>query len=100
MKLKLTKAEFDALYSFFTGMIKDAKPEGMNSRMLLSTLMDIYEKMYRKAFKRKENYTVVLKDHEAIGFWFFFQKYPFPAKMIFEANLVHQINNNIHQKFS
>jgi hypothetical protein len=100
MKLKLTAAEFHALYAFFEHMIKDARPSDMNGKMLHSILMEIYEKMYRKAFKKKSSYTITLKDHEAVGFYMFFTAFPVPSEMVFEANLINTINNSIHQKLS
>jgi hypothetical protein len=100
MKLKLTAAEFHALYAFFEHMIKDARPDGMNAKMLHSILMEIYEKMYRKAFKKKSSYSVLLKDFEAVGFYMFFSKYSIDPEMVFEANLIRTINNSIHQKLS
>jgi hypothetical protein len=100
MKLKLTKVEFNALLVFFEMMIVDAKPEGMSSKMLHSILCEVYEKFYKKAIRIKPKYTIQLKEHEAIGFWFFFQKYQFDSELVFETNLVHKINNSIHQKYS
>ncbi len=100
MKLKLTHAEFIALLAFFEHMIKGAKPQGMSGKMLHSILMSVYEKLYKKAFHRKDRYAISLHDHEALGFWFFFKEYQFDSAQIFEANLIHAINNRIHQKYS
>lgn len=99
LKLKLTKAEFSALHDLLSMIILDARPEGLQSKMLHSILCDVYQKFYNKNFFNKPQYTISLNDHEAIGFWLFFQKYQFSTDEIFECNLVHTINNSIHQKF-
>jgi hypothetical protein len=101
MKLKLTKAQFKALYALFQHMIVGAKPKGLEARLLRALLFNIYEKMYKKAIDEKTRYSLSLSEEEALAFWVFFNKFNYiPVEMIFEANLVQTICNNIHQKFS
>ena len=100
MKLKLTYVQFKSLYEVLAGIVKSAKPVGMQTKMLHSVLMDVYEKMYKKDFAKKKTYSITLKTHEAVAFWMFFQRYQLPAEMVFEQNLVFTISNSIHQKFS
>lgn len=101
MKLKLTKAQFKALYALFQRFIVHADAKTLEAKLLRAVLFGIYKKMYDKDINDKQKYSITLKDAEALAFWIFFNKYfYFPAEMIYESNLVQTINNNIHQKFS
>ena len=98
MKLKLTKAEFKALYALFSNMIVAAKPKGMQTKLLHAILYKIYEQMYRKAIKDKKAYSLILETEQELAFWLFFSKFTLPSEMVFETNLIDRINDSIHQK--
>lgn len=101
MKLKLTRSQFDALYSIFDTIIDNTHYlDGMQAKLLYSLLYGTFLKLHKKTVEKKLEYTLTLTDQEAIGFWLFFEKYPLNASLPFEVNLIQTISNAIHQKFS
>jgi hypothetical protein len=101
MKLKLTKAQFKALYALFQRFVVNADAKNIEAKLLRAILFSIYEKMYKRDINDKSKYTITLKDEEALAFWVFFNKYfYFPSEMVYESTLVQTVCNSIHQKFS
>lgn len=100
MKLRLTKAQFKALYALFLRIINHAEVNSIEARLLRRLLFSIYEKMYQKAIDEKPKYTITLSEEQALAFWLFFNKFYLPEEMMYETNLIQTISNNIHQKFS
>jgi hypothetical protein len=101
MKLKLSKAQFKALYSLFQHIVLHVEVKTLEARLLRALLFSIYQKLYKRAIDEKSKYSITLSEEQALAFWVFFNKYNYlPEEMMYEANLVSTISNNIHQKFS
>lgn len=99
MKLKLTYTEFKALHDLLHGLLFPCNTSGIKGRLFRSLMMSIFKKFYVKMLdERKKKYTISLKEEYACAWWLFFTEYTVPTA--YEANLVHQINNSIHQKYA
>lgn len=100
MKLKLNHSEFTAMLQMFIAIVLSAATNTLEDKMQKALLMQIYEKLYKQAIHSKTQYGIKLTVPEAIAFFFFWQQHQFSNPAAFEANMVRQINNSIHQKFA
>lgn len=100
MRLKLTHSEFFALHNLLQRIVNvEVEPASLQGQLFLSIMNDLWGRFYRAAIDpAKKKYSIEMKKHEAIGFWFFFEKFDFTPEQVFECNLVHTIRNTIHQK--
>lgn len=99
MKLKLSYTEFKALHDLLQGLLFPNITTGIKGRLLRAMLLSIFKKFYVKMLdERKKKYSITLKEEYACAWWLFFSEYQAPTP--YEANLVAQINNSIHQKYS
>lgn len=100
MKLKLTYSEFNALYQLLAAICTGIKPAGIEAQVLHGVLFRMYRRFYTKAIKVKKKYAITIEADEACAFWIFFGKYDMYQQDDFTRNLVRQLNNSIHQKYS
>ncbi|MGQ0738259.1 MAG: hypothetical protein ACT4OJ_04295 [Bacteroidota bacterium] len=100
MKLKLTYSEFQALYNLLALVCTAITPRGIESQVLHGVLFRMYRRFYTKAIKVKKKYTIGIEADEACAFWMFFGRYDMWQQDEFTRNLVLQLNNSIHQKYS
>lgn len=99
MKLKLSHAEFDAIFQLLAGTMQMTTQQfSMEERLSFALLAKTYLRFYKKAVFKKKNYSVSLPDEECINWWLFFTYARMPQDT-FIVNLVQGINNNIHQQF-
>jgi hypothetical protein len=100
MKMKLSHAEFCQLYLLLHRCVNDHAPKGIEATVIHAVLKGLYRKFYLRALDKKKLYTITCEDQEACAFYMMFSRYPMEAENPFTVNLVHQINNKIHQKFA
>lgn len=101
MKLKLSYNELIALHDVFGRcVVIDAKSFNAHKKLQVAILLKLWKKLYTKAFAKKKEYSVTMDADEAIAFYLYFHNTNLvPGEMIYERNLITQINNSIHQKF-
>jgi hypothetical protein len=99
MKLKLTAAEFLVLHDLLQRVVMGTLPKGIQQQVLHGVLFQLYKKFYKKAIETKNRYTVTMEPMEACAFQLYFSKYQLEQEEVFTINLVHQLNNSIHQKY-
>lgn len=100
MKLKLTSSEFLVLHDLLQRVVIQSLPKGIQQQVLYGVLFQLYKKFYKKAIETKNRYTVSMEPAEACAFYMYFSKYPMEQEETFTINLIHQLNNSIHQKYS
>ncbi|MGQ0738392.1 MAG: hypothetical protein ACT4OJ_04965 [Bacteroidota bacterium] len=101
MKLKnLTYAEFTALHQFLALICTSITPKGIEAQVLHGVLFRMYRRFYTNAIRVKKKYTISIEADEACAFWMFTGRYDMWQQDEFTKNLVRQINNSIHQKYS
>jgi hypothetical protein len=99
MKLKLTYAEFEALYSMLSTAVDGVQAKNLPEKLLLSILDTIYGKLYAQGRVRKQKYSLKFTDHEAIAFLCYYGTMQFEPTS-FEGNLIHVICNKIKQHYA
>lgn len=99
MKLKLSHSEFTSLYEMLKDVVEETgfKPLS-NDALYHIILVGLYKKFYRRAIEKMKQYNISLEPQEAIAFYRVFVDGSY-IPGLFEANLVQQILNNIHQQF-
>lgn len=101
MKTKLTRQQLKALLAVFDGLFRDEQEPhigNFEARLLLAIMQGIHLQLKKKVLDVKTKYNLKLTDVEALAFWIFFNKFDIrPAGAIYEANLIDQICNLIHQ---
>lgn len=100
MKLTLTNSEFCQLYLLLHKCVNNHIPKGIEATVIHSVLKGLYRKFYLRALDKKRQYKITCEDQEACAFYMMFSRYPMEGENPFIVNLVHQINNKIHQKFA
>lgn len=100
MKLKLSSSEFLALHDLLQRVIMGIRPKGIQAHVLHGVLFRLYKKFYTKALTVQQRYTITMEADEACAFHMFFTRQNLNDEEIFTINLVHQINNRIHQTYS
>ncbi|MCC6290164.1 MAG: hypothetical protein IT249_19975 [Chitinophagaceae bacterium] len=100
MKLKLTAAEFNSLYLLLTEIVNNSKPIGILHHVVYGIIYRVFRKFYNKAIQKKREYKITLDADEACAFYLFFSKNPLSNQDFFTQNLIHTINNKIHQIYS
>lgn len=100
MKLKMTKAEFNTLYSILSLVCTTNRPTGIQAHVLHGTLCRLYKKFYRKAIEIKSKYSITADADEACAFYMFFSNFDLSGLDTFAQNLIHQTLNTVHQKYS
>ena len=100
MKLKLSFAEFNTLHNLLQVICIGLLPKGIQERVVHGCLFRLYKKFYNKAIEAKKKYSINMHDDEACAFYMFFSKFDMAGHDQFAVNLVNQLNNSIHQKYS
>ncbi len=101
MKLKLNKSQFIALYELLQSAVANITVTGIEAKLIHAIMQDVYRKFYVRAFDvQKRIYTIKLSECEACAWYLFFSRFQLPQEAVFEANLLHIINNDIHQKYT
>lgn len=100
MKLKLTQSEFSALYTLLAAICTGISPKGIEAQVLHGVLCRLYKKFYVKNFRPKKKYGISIEADEACAFHMFISRYGLSGYDTFTHNLVHQLTNSIHQKYS
>jgi hypothetical protein len=100
MKLKLSSSEFLVLHTLLQQVVMGVLPQGIQQQVLHGVLFQLYKKFYKKAIETKNRYTITMEPMEACAFQMYFSKHSMEGVEVFTINLVHQINNSIHQKYS
>jgi hypothetical protein len=98
MKLKLNHNEFRALLQMYVGIVLPFHPTSLATSLVQHLQMQIYEKLYKSAIAKKANYTIKMTPAEALSFYAFWHQHQFENPASYEANLIRQTNNSIHQK--
>lgn len=99
MKFKLTHAEFKAVYGMLASLtILEGMRTLSNDGLQHTILLGVYEKFYQQAVRKKKQYSINLKAHEAMAFWLWFADNELPV-ISFEGTTLSKITNSIHQKF-
>lgn len=100
MKIKMTLAEFLALHDLLQRCIMGTRPKGIQAHVLHGVLFRLFKKFYTKALTVQQRYTITMEADEACAFHMFFTRHDMTEEEIFTINLVHQINNRIHQTYT
>jgi len=100
MKMKMTYAEFTALYQLLANVCTAITPKGIEAHVLHGTLFRLYKKFYRKAIEVKKKYSISIEADEACAFYMFFSKFNTSKADPFTQNLIQQTLNTVHQKYS
>lgn len=100
MNLKLNHSEFTAMLQMFVSIVLVMPSQCLADTMLKALLMQIYEKLYRHAIHTKSKYSIKITIPEAIAFYLFWAKHEFKKPSSYEANLIRQTINSIHQKLA
>jgi hypothetical protein len=100
MKIKMSVAEFLALHDLLQRCIMCIKPKGIQAHVLHGVLFRLFKKFYTKALTAQLRYTITMEADEACAFHMFFTRHSLNNEEVFTINLVHTINNRIHQTYS
>ena len=100
MKLKLSFSEFTVLYHLLLTVCTGIQPKGIQAHILHGTLFRLFKKFHSKSIESKKRYTISMEDDMACAFYLFYSQYKMTGQDVFTINLVTQINNSIHQKYS
>jgi hypothetical protein len=102
MKLKLSHTEFSALLNLLAGVMNfRTQYFEMEDKLMFSLLAKTYGRFYKKALFKKKEYGISLPDEEALNWYLVFsdEDIYLPEQDPQLLNLIHKINNNIHQQY-
>lgn len=97
MKLKLSFAEFTILFQLLEP-VKATKPVGIERHLLHGVLEKLYIKFHRKSASMEQKYSIKLEKEEACAFYMYTHALNVKLEP-FTANLLLQINNQIHKTY-
>lgn len=101
MKLKLTSSEFLALNSLLQHVVIGKLPKGIQETVLHGTLFRLYKRFHARELETKRQYTFTIPADEACAFHLFFSRSEIMVNLPdFTVNLVHSINNHVHNTYS
>lgn len=98
MKLKLSHNEFTALLNMFLAIVLPYEDKTVSGIIEKAIMLQIYEKMFKQQLLVKDKYSIKLTIAEAAVFFQFWQRHEFANIASYEANLIREANNLIHQK--
>ena len=99
MKLKLTKAEMQALEAWLSIVVSSGTPNGLRNKLLVAIMIKFYEKVAKSLVSTKKNYTMKLDDATCIAFVLLFLPAHFNP-VHFADNLMLKLINQFQQHYA
>jgi hypothetical protein len=98
MKLKLSHADYMALYGLLKVAVFNGRETEMQKKLLQILIIRIYKKFHKQELEVKKLYSIKIDEEEAIAFWLYFGQLAL-SPTSHTGNLVDNLRNVIHQKF-
>lgn len=96
MNIKLNRSELLSLRQLFVSRVEPLEPCNSIDRLVVVLLKQVYNRLWAKGPNPSPG-SLKLSEAEAIAFWAFWTAQELPLTMMFEQNMLRQINSKIHQ---
>ena len=96
MNIKLNRSELLSLRQLFVSRVEPLDPANSIDRLVVVLLKQVYNRLWAKGPNPAPG-SLKLSEAEAIAFWAFWTAQELPLTMMFEQNMLRQINTKIHQ---
>ena len=96
MNIKLNRSELLSLRQLFVSRVEPLDPATSIDRLVVVLLKQVYNRLWAKGPNPAPG-SLKLSEAEAIAFWAFWTAQELPLTMMFEQNMLRQINTKIHQ---
>lgn len=101
MKVRLSHNEFFCLYMLLQHVVMQPTPvKGFQAIVLHGVIFSLYRKFHSRSIVIRTTYTMTMEPAEASAFYLFFTKFDMTQLDAFTVNLVNQLCNAAHQKYS